>query len=350
MEVFVPHLKDRNIYLDEIICFSNCNFIFGDFNEYKSNYEIVNIQFPEAIFNWIIPTNGQLTDLEQKIILWKKHSKVVLTLNDIESHYDQENNFNDLFKLIQKYVDAVIHLGNYSLKKYKDLFSENCVHTVIYHPLYESLMSDFKTADFENKFQLNLKDKYIVSVIGNIRSIEEAKLVFKIFNKIPHKNKFLIVPNMFPFMELPAYLPYRFRNVYREITKKIFSFPIRKNQYFFGFKFIDYNFMVDLVKNSSLLIIPRISNLNSGILYLGLTFDKPMIIPKIGNLTEVADFFSFPVLDLQNGNYKEVIKVQVSLNENSFFKTDDYLEKKKRFKASSIAKQYDTFFYKLINN
>lgn len=350
MEVFVPHLKDRNIYLDEIISFSNCNFIFGDFNDYKRSYEIVNIQFPEAIFNGIVPTDEQLINFEKRILLWKKHSKVVFTLNDIESHYDQENKFIDLFQLIQKHVDGVIHLGNYSLQNYRHLFSTDCQHTVIYHPLYESLISDFETASFQDKFQLNLKDKYVVSVIGCIRSLEEAKLILKIFRKIPLKNKFLIVPNMFQFVNMPIYFPYRFRKIYKKMAEKIFCFPLRKNQYFFGFKFIDYSYMVDLVKSSSLILIPRIRNLNSGNLYLGLTFDKPMIIPKVGNLTEVANFFGFPLLDLQKGNYNEVIKSQLNLKGNFFFSSNAYLEKKEMFKASVIAQQYEVFFYKLINN
>lgn len=350
MEVFVPHLKDRNIYLDEIIYFSDSDFIFGDFTSYKSTYKIVNIHFPEAIFNWIIPTDEQLNDLELKILDWKKHSKIVYTLNDIKSHYDDENRFADLFKLIQKHADGVIHLGNYSLEKYKNLFSINCKHIVIYHPLYNSLIKDFAIADFQRKFQLNLKDKYVVSVIGDIRSMEEVKLIFKVFNKIPHKNKFLIVPNMFLFMKLPKFFPYRFRNMYRKIEEFLFCFPLRKKQYFFNFKFIEYNYMVDLVKNSSLVIIPRLKNLNSGNLYLGLTFDKPMIIPKVGNLTETADYFNFPTLDLQEENYKEVIDAILKLDQKAFFETNDYMEKKEKFKASTIASQYDVFFYQLINN
>ena len=350
MEVFVPHLKDRNIYLDEIISFSNCNFVFGNFTEYKSSYPIVNIQFPEAIFDWIATIAEQLKEFEKKILLSKKHSKLVFTLNDMQSHYDVENNFADLFKLIRRHVDGVIHLGNYSLQKYKHLFSPSCTHAVIYHPLYESLINDFEASDFQVKFQLDLNNKFIVSVIGSVRSIEEVKLIFKIFRKIPHKNKFLVVPNMYLFRRLPAFVPYRFRKVYRKIEEKIFCFPLRKSQYFFGFKFLDYKYMVDLVQNSSLILIPRIRNLNSGNLYLGITFDKPMIIPKVGNLSEVADFFGFPILDLEKKITKEIIKSQLNLEESSFFVTNDYLEKKKQFKASVIAKQYDAFFYKLIND
>ncbi|MNR59715.1 hypothetical protein D3C85_1810320 [compost metagenome] len=75
-----------------------------------------------------------------------------------------------------------------------------------------------------------------------------------------------------------------------------------------------------------------------------------MIIPNVGNLSEVADFFGFPILDLKKKITRKIIKSQLNLEESSFFVTNDYLEKKKQFKASVIAKQYDAFFYKLIND
>lgn len=350
MEVFIPHLKDRNIYLDEIIYYSECNFIYGDFNAYKDTYEIVNIHFPEAIFGWTVPTYEQLRDLEEQIIMWKKESKIVYTLNDSESHYNEKNNFNDLFKLIHKYADGVIHLGNYSLKTYKNLFSENCKHTIIYHPLYERLLNDFKAESFEEKFKLDLSDKYVVSVIGEIRSVEEVKFIFKVFKSIAVKNKFLIVPNMFPFLRLPAYLPYRFRKIYRKIKEFLFCYPLISKQYFFNFKFIEYSNMIDLVKRTDLMIIPRIKSLNSGNIYLGISFDKPMIIPKGGNQTEIAAFLNFPLLDLKNNNFKEIINSLFRLYDNGFFKNEDYLQNKEKFRPFVIASQYDDFFNNMSNN
>ncbi|SFD72716.1 glycosyltransferase family protein [Flavobacterium phragmitis] len=348
MEVFVPHLKDRNIYLDEIINFSNCTFIFNDFNSYETTYEIVNIQFPEAIFKWIVPSDEQLIDLEKKILMWKKHSKIIYTLNDIKSHYNENNQYNHLFRLIQKHADGVIHLGEYSLAKYKFLFSQNCIHTVIYHPLYESLIKDFTIDSFQEKYNLDFKNKYIVSVIGEVRSKEEVKFIFEIFKRIPLKNKFLVVPNMLMYNALPTFFPYRFRKVYRKIEEFLFCYPLLKKQYFFGFKFVEYKYMVDLVKQSSLLIIPRTKNLNSGNLYLALSFDKPMIIPKVGNQTEIINLFNFPAINLKTKNYKEVID-SIVINGKPFFKTKDYLEKKEKFMPKNIAAQYDLFFYKLIN-
>lgn len=348
MKVFIPHKKDRNVYFDEIINFSKNEFVFGQYNEFDTSCDIVNIQFPEAIFDFKMPTQNQLTELEFEIKKWKENAKIILLLNDDKSHYDEDNKFGYLFELIYKYVDGVIHLGQFSLENNKKFFSKNSLHTVIYHPLYESLRNNFITKNIEEKIALNFDGKFIVVVIGAIRSKEEVKLILEVFKKIPNKNKLLVVPNMFPFWQLPSFLPYRTRKIYKWIKMFLYCFPLKKEQYFFGYNFIEYPYMIDLVKKSSLIVIPRLRNLNSGNLFLGLTFDKPMIIPKIGNLTEVANSFSFPVLDLKTRNYKDVIKEITSDKITSYFNSSEYLEIKNRFHPERIASEYDLFFNKIM--
>lgn len=350
MKVFTPHKKDRNIYFDEIINFSENEFVFGNFKDFDSSYEIVNIQFPEAIFDFKIPTQNELEELNLEIKKWKRNAKIVLILNDYKSHYDLENKFENLFELIYKYADAIVHLGKFSLETNENNFSETCKHTVIYHPLYESLHADFKTKNIEEKTALNFKAKYVVAVIGAIRSIEEVKLIFKVFKKIPNKNKLLFVPNMLPFWKLPPYLPYRIRKMYKRIMLFLYCFPLKKDQYFFGYNFIEYSYMIDLVRKSSLIIIPRLKNLNSGNLFLGLTFDKPMVIPKIGNLMEVAELFDLPTLDLSKNNYQETLKKVIDLDEKNFQSHHKYVETKKKFHPQQIALEYDLFFKELIND
>lgn len=348
MNVFIPHHKVLNIYFDEINKYSTYNYVYGTLNDYKPLYEIVNIQFPESIFSFRAPSEEQLNDLELKILNWKKKSKIVLTLNDIESHYDKSHKFSGLFKLIYRYADGVIHFGKYSLNTYKSYFGEKCQHIIINHPLYDSLLGMHEIFDFQEKFKLDFKDKYIVSAIGNFRSIEEVKLLLKIFKKIPVKNKFLVAPNMLQFVDPKYFSPYRFRKFYKYISEKIVCFPLKKEQYLFGNRFLEYGYMVDLVKNSSLIIIPRIKNLNSGNIYLGLTFDIPMVIPKIGNLTEIAEFFNFPTLDLGRGNYDEVLSIVTDKKINKLFESKEYLIKKEQFHPKKVSQEYELFFKYLI--
>lgn len=348
MNVFVPHKKDANIYLDEIMAFSKNNFVFGDYTENDTSFKIINIHFPDAIFDWKLPNSELLEALELQFQKWKQNAKIVYTLNDFTTHYDKYDEFSVLFKMVHKYADGVIHLGKYSLDNYSRFFSKNCLHTVIYHPLYDSL-TKLNSKDIQALIPVDLKDKYIVSVIGNIRSIEEMRLIIKIFKKLPIKNKILIVPRMLRFVSLPKYCPYRFRNVYKFLFVRIHTFPLSDKQYFFNDKFLDYPFITDLVKRSSLMIIPRIRNLNSGNLFLGLTFDKPMIMPAVGNLTEIGNLFKFPSFDLKKNNLNEVIHYIVNSKKADIFGTEEYISNKKLFHPREIARQYDDFFNLLLN-
>jgi hypothetical protein len=348
MNVFIPHDKVLNIYFDEINKYASSNYVYGVLGDYKPIYEIVNIQFPEAIFSFKAPSKEQLIDLEEKIIIWKKKSKIVLTLNDIESHYDREHKFSNLFKLLYENVDGVIHYGNYSFNRYISIFKKECHHTVINHPLYDSLLQSKEEFNFQDKFNIDFQDKYVVSAIGSFRSMEEVKLLLKIFRKIPVKNKFLVVPNMLPFVNPKYFRPYRLRKFYKYISEKTICFPLKKEQYFFDNRFLEYGYMADLVRNSSLMIIPRIKNLNSGNLFLGLTFNKPMVIPKIGNLTEVAEYFNLPTLDLEKENYNQVLTRVTDEKVNEIFESKQYLIKKAQFHPKQISQEYEQFFISLI--
>lgn len=346
MEVFIPHLKDRNIYLEEMICFSSNEFVYGNYKEYLPNYKIVNIQFPEAIFDWVAPSVEQLFELEKNLINWKIHSKIVYTMNDFSKHYDESNNYLSLFKLIHKYADGVIHLGKYSLNSYCNSFATNCIHSVIYHPLYTSLVDEKITKDISQIVNVNLQKKFVVSAIGGIRSKEEMKLILNIFRKLPIKNKVLIVPRMFMFLQTPKIVPYRFRKLYRKILETWYAYPLNSKQYYFEGNFIEYPYMVDLVKKSSLMIIPRVKNLNSGSVFLGLTFDIPMIIPKIGNLSEIVELFKLPFLDLDTMkfDFRDLVS-----NSKQIYNSEEYQKNKQLFHPKKIAQEYDAFFDLLLS-
>lgn len=350
IKVFIPHIKDKNIYLDEIIRFSDASFSYGNYKEYDKDFDIVNIQFPEAIFNWKLPTKVQLIELEQCMAQWKMNSKIVYTMNDLKRHYNNNIFFEELFKLVQKYADGVVHLGEFSLNKYKTLFSSKCQHQVIFHPIYASLTTNFITQNIQEKIPFDLKDKFIVSSIGGIRSKKEKRLIFKIFKCIPSKNKVLIVPRMNFYFEIPKFIPYRFRKVYKKIVNSIKFFKYRKGNYFTENIFLEYDFLVDLVQKSDILIIPRVENLNSGNLFLGLTFNKNMIVPKVGNLSEIINLFNIPSFDFKKINKKKLNNFFELMQKQPYFDKTNFLENKKQFEPKLIAQQYDYFFSTLKQN
>lgn len=349
--VFIPHLQDKNRYLDEIITYSKATFIYGNCNEYKKHYSIVNIQFPEAIFDWKMPTQEQLLELEDYFVQWKKHSKIVYTMNDLKKHSNNAPMFDKLFQLVHKYADGVIHLGTFSLNEYSSLFSDKCQHKVIYHPIYASLAKeDFKILNIQRIIPFDLNGKYIISAIGSIRSRKEMRLILKIFKNIEIKNKVLIVPRMSQFATIPKFIPYRYRKLYRNIADKINFYSIRSEEYFVGNVFLEYDYLVDLVQKSSLLIIPRVDNLNSGNLFLGLTFDKKMLVPSVGNLSEILTLFKVPSFDFKKINKRTVNEFILSITNKPYYDSIGYEQNISKFHPSVIGAEHDVFFKFLIEN
>jgi hypothetical protein len=344
IKVFIPHQSDGNIYLDQIICYSEATYYYGNYKNFKDDYAIVNIQFPEAIFNWELPTREQLRDLEKNFILWKEKAKIVCTMNDFRKHYDNNVLFVDLFKLVHQYADGVIHLGDFSLNKYKKYFSPLCMHTVVYHPIYDSLLNNFKTKNIQEFIPFDLKDKYIVSSIGSIRSREEMKMILNFFKKIPKKNKVLIVPRMTQFSKTPSYVPYRYRKQYRKFVDFLNFYSVRNEFCYLDNKFIEYPYIVDLIKKTSLMIIPRVANLNSGNLFLGITFDKNMAVPKGGNLTEVLDRLKIPAFNFGKISKLEVKNFVLLVENEKYFEQLNYKNNKEIFHPCNIAKEQDNFF------
>jgi hypothetical protein len=349
MIVFIPHKNVINIYLNEIINYSKYTYVFGNFQTYKESYQIVNIQFPEAIFNWKIPTDDDLNLLEKSLIKWKVNSKIVYTLNDIKGHYDVNNKFDKLFKLIHLHADAVIHLGEFSLNNFKNLFNKICIHEVIYHPLYSSLVENYEFKDFNSLYNVDFENNFVMLVIGDIRSVEEIKLILNVFNKIPTNKKYLIVPRMYYSISFPTFLPYRFRKVYKKIYINYFNSKLPKNNFLFIDKFLEYEYLVDLIKKSSMLFIPRIRSLNSGNLFLGITFDKFIIAPKIGNITEIAQKFEIPLIDLQSKNIDSVVKEEYLKYKIHHFNSKYNQHQKEYFHPKNISSKTDQFYDSLFN-
>ena len=348
MKVFIPHKKDKNIYFDEIIQYSYFEYIFDDYHNYDAQCKIVNIQFPEAIFDWQLPSKDMLADLERELQIWKSNSRIVYTMNDFKPHYKNDSLYNKLFNLIYQYADGVIHLGNFSKEAYKDLFSKTCLHKVIYHPTYTSLLKNYTIKDIQELTSFDLKDKYIVSSIGSIRSKEEMKMIFNFFKKIPKENKVLIVPRILFYKNVPNWLPYRFKKPFAKIIAYYNLFAIKKELYYIDDKFLEYPYLVDLIKKSSLIIIPRVKNLNSGNLFLGLTFNKNMVVPNVGNIKEILSIFKIPFFNFNKINNANVADFIQTLETTNYFEVENYETIKEEFHPMKIAKSYDDFFLKFI--
>ena len=314
VNIFLPFKKDANPYLDEIIDHSEHTYVYDSFGNYTTNFDIVNIHWPEAIFDWKEPSDIGLKELEEAIALWKLKSLLVYTKHDFQRNKGTTKNFTRLFKLIEENTDVFIHLGKFSKYYYQQKYPK-AKHKIIYHPLYTST---FKFPD-QNEARKILeidKDAVVIIAPGNIRNYAERDMLLKAFKSIANENKVLICTNMHSEIRHDFRGRSRLKRLVdiKRILKESFRKKHQPPEYLFSYTFIPQNELELKMAAADIVLIPRINTLNSGNVFLGLSFEKKLVGPQCGNIKEQLEEFNFPVFDPYNrksifGALKECIEL-----------------------------------------
>lgn len=292
MKIFLPFAKDANNYFDEIIKYSDSEFVFDHYQNYDSSFRIVNIHWPESIFNWKLFSVEELNDFERELLGWKKHSKIIYTVHNLKPHRNNNLNYKRLYQLISENADVFIHLGKYSRDIFQKKFT-NAAHYIIRHPLYSNSFPVFKKNEARNFLKIK-SNALVIIAPGKIRNKAEKKMILKAFGTIKNENKVLIVPNMYKkniWNKLPGY--YKLKKI---LTKPIFK-KNKSSKHFFDYGYQSHEELALMMSASDIVFIPRIEILNSGNVFLGLTYEKIIIGPDQGNIKEHLEIFNFPIFN-----------------------------------------------------
>lgn len=339
MNIFLPFEKIVNPYLDEIQQYSENSFIYGNFNDYKNSFEIVNIHWPEALFGWLEPTQKQLDELETTIKKWKINSKIIYTKHDVTRHIGMTPNFKSLFEIIENNTDVFIHLGDYSKKKYEKKFP-NAQHKIVFHPLYESSFVRYSKEIARDQLNID-QDAFVMIIPGTIRNKKEKKLLLRAFKHMKIGKKVLIVTNMrsdinlnFPgrirlkkFFNIKGFLMDRFKKKYKE-PKYIFNYGIMPEKE-----------LALKMSASDLVLVPRINILNSGNIFLGFTYRKIVVGPDTGNIGEPLKALNLPLFNPEsNPSILDALKKGIEMAKSGIKLNEKILLK---YHPKKVAKQMD---------
>lgn len=345
MKIFLPFKKDLNPYLEEIIKYSKHDFEYGNFKECPSNCPVINIHWPEAIFNWQEPTVKQLSELESVLSIWKSHASIVYTKHDESRHKGMTPNFTRLFNLIENNTDVFIHLGDFSKTLYKSKYPK-AKHTILVHPLYESSFHQFSKKEAREKLNIN-QDAVVIIVPGSIRNLRERNLVLKAFKRLKQKNKVLIATSMRSEIRFDFRGRIKLKGFFnvRDYVVNKFKSSYSPPEYLFTYKKLDAQDLALKVSSADIVLIPRVKILNSGILFLGLTFNKLVVGPDSGNITEFLKSFKFPIFDPKSArSATRALKDAIALLETNY---EIPLKDTSQFQPSQVAKNMDALFLKL---
>nr|WP_321522022.1 hypothetical protein [uncultured Macellibacteroides sp.] len=238
------------------------------FRKKEGYYDIIHFHWPEAVFNWMIPDEEKLNELNDLISFWKERgSMIVYTRHNIKPHSrNNSKNQNGLYGIIENNSNVIVHLGTWSKNEFINNRIQNVNHVVIPHHIYECYKSPWITKERAREyFQIPL-DKLVILAFGDFRNEDEKEWTLKSIAKIKNKNKLLIAPRF----GNPSLLSQK------EKTYCLLDDKFVKNDE------LPYYFNV-----ADIVFIQRIDILNSGNLPMAFLFNKIVVGPDIGNVGEI---------------------------------------------------------------
>jgi hypothetical protein len=263
-----------------------CDVSLGrqEFWQNASNYNIIHIHWPDAMFEKVPPTDSEVNSLEKHIVFIKKTSKIIYTRHNEKPHYSNDSNRHKCYELIENNADAIIHLGNYEIESFKKRLNNTCIkHFYIPHHTYDKLYKNSITKiEAREKLKIS-KKKFVILTFGIYRDKEEVDMVITEFNKLLIKNKYLLAPRLISFLVKDfsnnIFIKWIFQYYYllKLLRQKINS----------GSKYIDDKYLELYFKASDVVLIQRKNILNSGNISLAFYFKKPVIGPNYGNIGEL---------------------------------------------------------------
>ena len=338
LKVFIPMPKSDNTFFQEVLNYSVCDFSYGHFETDISNYDVVLIHWPELIFKWGEPNDEDLKSLEKQLGAWKDSVKIVYVVHNERRHLGMSPRFERLYVLVQEACHVMVHMGRYGLDKYKELYPDK-VHQYIPHPLYESSFVKYDREFAREKLGIPLT-KQVVLAPGRIRNLKERNLIVKSFKALKLKEKHLLVPYMFK-----KELPLKFKGSYRlqrtKFIKGLLDYFLNKESiqsYRFGYDLVASDVLSLMLSAADVILIPRINTLNSGVLFLGLTYRKMVAGPATGNIQEVLDFFKLPKFNPEDMD-SVTHALESAFNLVSTYRYDE--NKLIDFLPKQVAKQWD---------
>ena len=341
MEVLVAtNPNGKNPYVDlifnEINKDEGINIVLSVDSFWESSliYDIVHIQWPEALFYWKPITSDMFKRFQERIEELKgAGTKIFCTRHNEYAH--NELSYQKLYDYIYIKADSVVHLGDYSRKK---LGRKNRFDVVIPHPLYQNLKSivplepDYKESP----------DQTLLSV-GELRHFPEFMLMVKpfLFRSSSVKGARLVLCNYLSLFERKH--SFFKRKKASRLIHSVLSFFFRPFNIVLMRGSLSDKDLVGLLSESHILLVPRERNLNSGLIFLGVTFGLKLIAPDVGNITEYMKEAKQRLFKSEP-SFKDAIKKALK------DETPDYNGLQEKLSPDSIAKSHIDLYQKIFED
>lgn len=257
--------------------------------EFRSNaaaYDIVHLQWPEEVFRWKNPAPADVEAFERQLLRLKSRGiPIVYTRHNTLPHHGNPL-VAKAYALAEKYADAVVHLGDYSLREFIGKHPESeQVQVVIPHHIYEGLYDMDITRDAGRRALGIPADRLVVLAFGAFRHAQERRLVWGAFRRLHFPAKFLLAPRLWPYTRHGS----RLKGLKRLVGLMLYT-AAHTVEGFFDSRITSARPLIPdeqlpyYLAAADVVFIQRTDILNSGNVPLALSFGRVVTGPDSGNI------------------------------------------------------------------
>lgn len=289
MKVYVaidePYKKNCNQYISSLINGINCQFDdvewgYG-FDVFWTNsifsYDIIHIHWPH-LFYFYYKGENILEEIETRFIAIKdKGGRIVSTCHNFLPHYSHNRIQCDLYEVVYRNSDMLLHLGVYSYDLLTTRYP-NVIHRLLYHHVYDKVFTTHSTKEESCRYlNLDPHKKYILC-FGLFRDKEEREMIISLAREIKEQSVSILAPSFYMVIKRRNFFKYFFSFVrYWYLKKRYTNIIINKT-------IVDDNDVKYYYGASSISLIHRKKILNSGNVSLAFHMKKPVVGPNVGNI------------------------------------------------------------------
>lgn len=259
----------------------------------EGRYDIVHLQWPEALFEWKSTDWIQMRSLFHDILpAWRTGSRIVITRHNAVSHLRNNEYWSYLYSHIYDYVDGVVHLGESGIDQFRSEYG-NAVHCDAVIPIHtlDAYGDSMDSGAARKRLNISSRTKVILA-FGAMRHDEERHLLLEAFTRLTTRKKLLLVPSFGSPMR-PS----------RRNPLKWFAWELKHHELFWPrrLRLGRSSVPADMVKfyfsAADVILIPRIDTLNSAVVPLAFQFGKVVAGPDVGNMGPILKAAGNPTFD-----------------------------------------------------
>jgi len=289
---FYPNTSSSNKYVHNLISYlekrgvkiSNKgldnNFITQVKMTFKSDIDAVH-------FNWILRKASDYKFKNYvktyKIIFWikllkKLNKKIIWTMHNKIPH---ETKNLDLVKRLRRFIIInsdliIIHCNESKNILRRHLNSKEIQEKILYVP-HGNYINSYRTDTSDKRKEYNINDdEFVYLFLGHVQPYKNIDLLIKVYNDLDLENTKLLICGK----------P-KNKSLKNDLEKMINDNP----NIIFKPVFIKNDELVSYLNTADVFVLPfkKRSMLNSGSLFLGLSYKKPVIIPQIGSVKDIKE-------------------------------------------------------------